>query len=88
MCENNASWSSYLSCIRHYADGRNLESDFSQLFGAMYSHWEENRVWDAEIKGEILLSDSSGNTCNINGESISSTAVSNISKELKELGKI
>ena len=88
VCENNASWSSYLSCIRHYADGRNLESDFSQLFGAMYSHWEENRVWDAEIKGEILLSDSSGNTCNINGESISSTAVSNISKELKELGKI
>ena len=88
VCENNASWSSYLSCIRHYADGRNLESDFSQLFGAMYSHWEENRVWDAEIKGEILLSDSSGNTCNINGESIRSTAVSNISKELKELGKI
>ncbi len=89
VCENNATWRNYLGCIQHYGDGVSMGSVFAQhVFNAMWGHWEENRVWDAEIKGEILLSDSAGNTCNINGESIEAMPISNIKKELEELSRI
>ena len=89
VCESNATWKNYLGCIQHYADSKNDWSKFANnIFKGMWKHWEENRVWDAEVEGEILLSDSSGNTCNIDGESISATAVSNIKKELEELNRI
>ena len=89
VCESNATWKNYLGCIQHYTDSKNDWSKFANnIFKGMWKHWEENRVWDAEVEGEILLSDSSGNTCNIDGESISATAVSNIKKELEELNRI
>ncbi len=89
VCENNAKWEKYLGCVQHYADTQTEKNqEWKYVFGGMWERWEENRVWDAEIKGEILLSDSSGNTCNINGESINATAVSNIKKELEVLSKI
>lgn len=50
-----------------------------------WDSWEDSWVLDPKVKGEILMSDSSGNTININGTTIQADSTSLIDKLTSEL---
>ena len=83
VCEDPQTWKDYLDCVKPYEKGTSTEDKISSflseyVLGGSLEHWSENFLYDPEIEGEILLSDTGGNTCKINGETISSIPTSSI----------
>lgn len=98
VCEKAKDWDNFLGCIQAYDEEKDVNrsnSEKAKTIGkAILNHigwedlsdgWKENQVTNPKVKGEILMSDSSGNTVNINGTTIQSDASTLIPKLIAEL---
>lgn len=98
VCEKDEDWDKFLGCIQAYDEEKDVNRpnwEKAKTIGmAIVNHlgwedladgWKENQVTDPKVKGEILMSDSSGNTVNINGTTIRSDASTLIPKLIAEL---
>lgn len=80
VCEDTNKWGLYLKCVKAYEkDGlgmKFLKWAGSSIADEMYdlvAGWGENQIYNPEVDGgEILMSDSAGNTRNIQGDIITS----------------
>jgi hypothetical protein len=80
VCDDDKEWKNYLSCIvyneqkskgdKRLTGIKEVLNIFSTGFGDVFSDYRENYVWSPESEGEILISDSEGNTCTITGNTI------------------
>lgn len=80
-------WAQYLSHVKVYDETEDINSDKYAAVGKLVKDaalhvtgagtfmdaWDEAKAINSELAGEILLSDTKGNTLNISGESIKST---------------
>lgn len=95
VCENTNKWKKYLDCVKPYEEKSVLSTlskiaeklDYLGAKDIVYS-WEEDVLYNPEVEGEILLSDTGGNTCKISGEKISSTPTSDVKAAIRSLKEI
>ncbi len=93
VCGNPDTWQKYLECVKPYErkklDEEMVLSGIGSILGwdsfNLKEVWKEFSVYNPENEGEILLSDSRGNTCKINGETISSSPTSCIQSVLNDI---
>ncbi len=93
VCADPEKWKDYLDCVKPCEKENSKWDNFSNFvceyfIGNDLRHWSENFLYDPEIEGEILLSDTSGNTCKINGETVSSVPTSSIKAAIGKLKNI
>ncbi len=97
VCNNNETWQKYLDCVKPYEKEGKLETAKAFLqkmnwFGLedLYplKYWKEVSIYNPAAEGEILLSDTSGNTCKINGEVIKTSPTSAVKTARDALKKI
>ncbi len=95
VCNNDETWNKYLDCVKPYEEEKSmvgvvLEKTNWLGFGDLdyRKYLKEVSIYNPAAEGEILLSDTSGNTCKINGEIISASPNSNIKLTMDALKKI
>lgn len=97
LCEDVDTWKKYLGFVKPYTaeKGKLMKFlEFTNYLGAkdivdLCKNWEtESVLYDPSVQGEILLSDTSGNTCKINGQQIKTEPVSELKAEMDVLKKI
>lgn len=102
VCKDSKDWQGFLNCIQVYDEekdeaiptkdkAKGVLKDFAlDHLGVtdLVDGWAENQVINPNVKGEILMSDTSGNTLNINGTTIQSDTTSLMKKLLSELNRI
>ncbi len=92
-CNGADTWGDFLKCIKPYEEKQSLLTKvgkflFDKSPDAM-AGWDETKIYNPEVDdGEILISDSDGNTRNIKGDTISSVPVSPINQAIDLMGKI
>ncbi len=93
-CNDTETWEKYLDCVKAYEEKASLWKQVGQFFlknteGNMADGWAENNIYHPEIEGgEILFSDTDGNTRNIKGDLITKVPVSPIKNMIEKLKKI
>ena len=103
VCKDEESWKDFLDCIKLYdKDEDNTKKGNTKLFGTgvlkalkhgfdwenLGTGWKENNILHPQVEGEILLSDTEGNTCNIKGDVIHKTSCSPLKEAIGILKKI
>ncbi len=90
VCNDTDKWGLYLKCVKAYEEEGTGKKFCKWLLNTltddMYDwskSWGENYIYNPEVDGgEILISDSSGNTRNIKGDTITSVPNSPLSKAI------
>ena len=95
VCEDSSTWEDYLDCVKFYEEEEKnilkmgLKWLLENNFGDLYKGWEEDHIYHPEMEGgEILISDTDGNTRTIKGDYISKQAVNPFKEALKKIKKI
>ena len=95
VCEDSSTWEDYLDCVKFYEEEeknilkKSLKWLLENNFGDLYKGWEEDHIYHPEMEGgEILISDTDGNTRTIKGDYISKQAVNPFKEALKKIKKI
>ncbi len=97
VCEKAETWEKYLKCVKAYKKEKNAAMRLLNFVAntalddlhSMSKDWQQNYIYSPEVDGgEILISDSSGNTRNIQGDTITSVPNSPLSKAIGVLKKI
>ncbi len=95
VCEDSSTWEDYLDCVKFYEEEEkniikmSLKWLLENNFGDFYKGWEEDHIYHPEMEGgEILISDTDGNTRTIKGDYISKQAVNPFKEALKKIKKI
>lgn len=94
VCDESATWEDYIDCIKTYEESKNFFANLRDLIiennvGDLYKGWEEDHVYQPEMEGgEILISDTAGNTRTIKGDYIDKQAVSPFKEVLKAIKKV
>ena len=94
VCKDTNTWKKYLDCIKTY-EKKGVMSTLGKIaekldyFGFKdIPDWEEDILYNPEVEGEILLSDTGGNTCKISGEKVSSTPTNYVKAATRSLKEI
>ncbi len=94
VCEDSGTWEDYLDCVKSYEKEEHILKKFGKWLlennlGDLYKGWEEDHIYHPEMEGgEILISDTDGNTRTIKGDYISKQAVSPFKEALRNIKKI
>lgn len=93
-CNDTETWGQYLDCVKSYEEKEGMllkvgKFLLNNTLGDMATGWKENNIYHPEMDGgEILISDTDGNTRNIKGDYISKVPVSPFKDALKKIKKI
>lgn len=97
VCDDDTDWANFLKCIKVYdEDEDNSRPALKKITDFVFDHtiqdvldmvdeWGDYHTHKPEANGEILMTDSSGNTININGTTINADPSSLIVKLKNEL---
>ncbi len=94
VCEDSGTWEDYLDCVSSYEEAESKLKKFGKWlldnnFGELYKGWEEDHIYHPEMEGgEILISDTDGNTRTIKGDYISKQAVSPFKEAIRNIKKV
>lgn len=100
VCLDHDDWVKFLKCVTPYDEDQdnkkvghralNFLKDHAdvQQFWDLHDEWNDNFSAAPEVKAEILMTDSSGNTVNINGTTINADANALLVKLKKQLKDI
>ena len=93
-CNDSETWQKFLDCVKTYEEKESMLMTAGKFLldnalDEMATGWKENNIYHPENNGgEILFSDTDGNTRNIKGDFITKTPVSPLNKAIDEIKKI